>query len=241
MLQLDDVQLYELSEAGALLFSDPARLARRARLRQIPAARVAARIGLPAPWVEAECGRSGADPASLSGYWLERLAPPAADARRPRRARERLPAEALLTADETAARVCATAPALRRLTEDGTLPALRVEGELRYDAALVDLVATEDDADAAAERRALVREWARFEYETVLAPPAPAPLPPAALPQPPTFPSPPATEPAEPATPSPGAYEIPEDLAMDDIEPLPIDAPKSDLIDVDGFETIDED
>jgi len=267
MLHLDDVQLYDLSEAGALLFSDPARLTRLARLRRVPSALVEADLGLPSPWVEAESGRSGADPESLRGYWLERLAPPAPDVRRPRRDLARLPAESLLTADEAAARLYATAQALQRLTQDGTLPALRVEGAVRYDAALVDLVARADDGDedgeaasaAAGARRAEVRSWARFEYD------GSTPEPPAASPAgAPRFEFPAAVRGAkggsnfgesgspDPDPPAPGAWQIPDDLGVQGIAPLeetgpgeagqPEEAkPPSTLIDVDGFDTIDED
>ena len=256
MLQLDDVQLYDLSEAGALLFSDPARLARQARLRQVPSARVAQTIGLPAPWVEAQAGRSGADPISLQTYWLERLAPPAADARRPERARTRLPATALLTPEEAARRLCATAPALARLQADGSLPGLRVDGTVCYDEVLVDLVVRADDEPALrAEleaRRAEVRDWARFEYRTEI--PAETPAPSAgALPTPKAFAF-PTPEPSDTQqTSAPGAYEIPTDLGMDDFAPLDLEEktpggsraddapPPSSLIDVEGFETLDED
>jgi hypothetical protein len=238
MLQLDDVQLYDLSEAGALLFSDPARLRRQARLQQVPSARVDREIGLPAPWVEAESGRSGADPVSLRTYWLGRLAPPAGDARRPVRGRDRLPRPELLDPDETARRLHATARALRRLTADGTLPGLRVDGALCFDAELVDLVARQDEdaaaREAAAGVRALLCELARFEYRSET---EPAPESPAAAPAAFSFPS---AEPAAPATPGPGADQIPDDLGMDAIEPLD-ERPPSTLIDVDGFETIDED
>ena len=64
MLHLDDVQLYDLSEAGRLLFKDPARLEREARLRKLPAVTVEQGLALPAPWVDAEAGVSAADPSS---------------------------------------------------------------------------------------------------------------------------------------------------------------------------------
>ncbi len=233
MLQLDAVQLYDLSEAGRLLYRDPARLAREARRQHIPSARVEQEIGLPAPWVDAERGAGPADPEALRVYWLGRLAPPSPDARRPSRARDRLPAESLLEPEEAARRVFATPAALLRMDTEGTLPSLRVDGRVLYDEQLTDLVA-DDHADAAA-RRAEVLAWARFEYETqVEAPVAP----------PPAFEpvrQPTSTEPGHAApeaavtepTDAPAAYEIPADLLGDE--------PPSRLIDVDGFETIDED
>src|SRR5262245_47288135 len=50
MLHLDAAELYDLPEAARLLFADPARLAREARLGKIPSARVGRSLGLPAPW-----------------------------------------------------------------------------------------------------------------------------------------------------------------------------------------------
>lgn len=229
MLHLDATQLYDLSEAGRLLHKDPARLAREARLRRIPAARVGEQVGLPAPWVEAEAGLSPSDPGALCLYWLERLAPPSREARRPLRARGRLPVEDLLEPDEAARRICASAAALRRLDEAGTLPSLRLDGEPRYDALLTDLVACEDestDAGLRAEaRRAELLAWSRYEYATE--PDAPAT--PAALP---------AQDEAREAVPA--AYEIPADLGLDEIEGEPQAGPST-LIEADGFETIDED
>jgi len=122
MLHLDDAQLYDLSEAGPLLFKDPVRLGREARIRAIPSARVGPALGLPAPWVDAEAGRSQADAISLATYWLGRLAPPAAGARKPVRSRTKLPVDLLLTPTEAAAALFATQPALERLGREGRLP-----------------------------------------------------------------------------------------------------------------------
>ena len=240
MLHLDDVQLYVLSEAGPLLFKDPVRLTREARLRAIPAAQVGADLGLPAPWVDAEAGLSDADPISLAGYWLQRLAPPLREARRPVRTPDRLPQSTWLTAEEAASRLFATPPALERLDRDGTLPSLRIDGQIRYDATLVELVAAQDDDAAAraraAARRAEIRELARFEYAAA----APA------RPVPPSTP-PPASAPttAKPSPEAPRAYELPADLgftaggaADEDPGAWP---PPSTLLDVEGFETLDED
>ncbi|MDF1700770.1 MAG: hypothetical protein P1V36_06395 [Planctomycetota bacterium] len=252
MLHLDDVQLYDLSEAGPLLFKDPARLTREARIRVIPATRVGSALALPAPWVEAEAGRSDADPISLATYWLGRLAPAAPGARKPRRARSKLPAEGLLTAEEAAAQLFATAPALERLDREGRMPSLRVDDAVRYDAELVALMAAEpENAEAAEARRTDVRAWARYEYETARTAPAPAPHPleplagaPAdapTLPDTPTQPDTPSPDGghAAPESPAedvagPGAYEIPKDLGFDD-------EPASDLLDIEGFDTVDED
>ncbi len=249
MLQLDDVQLYDLSEAGGLLFKDPARLTREARQQAIPSARLPEGVALPAPWVEAEAGVSNADAISLCSYWLARLAPPSREARRPRRELDRLEAGELIDAAEAARRLCATPSALERLDREGVVPSLRVEDAVRYDAVLVDLVAGEDDGDAedlgaaraATEaRRALVRGWARFEYGVVnLPPPAPIPV------RMPT-PTPSETtdaEPAlsEPATDAPKAFEIPTDLGLDAIDDMLEEAPPSTLMEIDGFETVDED
>ena len=240
MLHLDDVQLYELSEAGPLLFRDPARLAREARIRVIPSARIGPAVGLPAAWVDAASGASDADPESVAMYWLGRLAPPAPGARKPRRTRDRLPAETLLTPDEAAARLFATPAALERLDREGRMPSLRVDGAVHYDAELVARMVDEaDEPDAAEARRAEVRAWARFEDATDEAPTAPTPVTPAA---PLTTPVVDETTPREdaPREPAPGAFEIPADLGLDDLDPLDIE-PTSDLLDIDGFDTVDED
>ena len=242
MLHLDDVQLYELSEAGPLLFRDPARLARLARIRQIPSARVGAAVGLPAAWVDAERGASATDPDSVASYWLGRLAPPAPGARKPRRDRSRLPADGLLTAEETAARLFATAPALERLDREGRMPSLRVDGAVRYDATLVELMAA-DDVDLAAleARRAEVRDWARFEYDAAAEAPVVASTPVPLADAPADAPTLPDEQPPLPE--APAAFEIPEDLGLDDVTPLEDlgDGTTSDLLDIEGFDTVDED
>lgn len=232
MLQADAVQLYDLSEAGRLLYRDPVRLAREARLRQVPAARAERQLGLPVPWVEAESGRSAADPEALRIYWLGRLAPPSPDARRPQRDRARLPVEDLLEPEEAARRIFATPAALRRLDADGTLPSLRVDDRPLYDAVLTGMVASEGAAgrDETEARRAEVLEWARFEYHETAEEEPLAPAFDALRTAEPGGPPPAASD-----DPTPGAYEIPSDL-LADIEP-----PPSRLIEADGFETVDED
>jgi len=241
MLQLDDIQLYDLSEAGSRLFSDPRRLARLARSRRVPSAEVDGVLGLPVAWVEAESGQSGADPQSLASYWLGRLAPPSAGARRPRRDLECLPKNEWLEAGEATRRLFATPAALKRLEDEGRLPALRIEGCVRYDALLVDLLARSDEdparGPAIAARRAEVRAWARYEYARPKHPPAAVPQEAQGAPAPP----------AAPTTPAPGAFQIPSDLGLSQIEPLspeveaPAAPPPSRLIQAEGYESVDED
>jgi hypothetical protein len=233
MLHRDATDLYDVAEAARLLFADAARLEREARRGVIPHARVGAAIGFPAPWVDAATGALPVDEASTREYWLARLASPSPGAHRPSRGRDRLPCETLLDPAEAARRVFADVAALPRLDAEGTLPALRVDGETRYDAALVDLAAREgvepEATAAAAERRALVREWSRFEYAS-----AAVTLPPAARPAPPPAPATPGAPPAPAGPPPPGAYTIPDDLLAD----APAPAPR--LIRTDGFASIDE-
>jgi len=246
MLHRDDVQLYDLPEAGGLLFKDPARLEREARLRKVPATWIDAGLALPAPWVDAAAGLSAADPEALASYWLARLAPPARTARKPRRPLEKLEVRGLLEPAEAARRLCATPTALARLDLDGTVPSLRVEDEIRYDATLVDLVARAEDGEsacgedvrAAAEaRRAEVRAWARFEYGVAEA----APPPPASFRASAPTPA-PRLEAAPEATDAPKAFEIPADLGLESIEDFPQSpGPSSDLMQIEGFETVDED
>jgi len=108
---------------------------------------------------------------------------------------------------------------------------MRIDGDVRYDKRLVDLMAAEADGPEAASateaRRAEVRAWARFEYATTLEEsPAPA-APPTVFTE--TSPK-PAEDSAEtapteaPEEEAPRAYEMP-----------------SDLLEIDGFETLDED
>src|SRR5262245_28874804 len=130
MLHLDAAELYDLPEAARLLFADPARLAREARLGKIPSARVGRSLGLPAPWVRAAAGLAPVDEESTRRYWLERLAPPSPSAWRPARPRDRLPATDLLAPAEAARRIFADVARLARMDADGTLPALRVDGEV---------------------------------------------------------------------------------------------------------------
>lgn len=125
------------------------------------------------------------------------------------------------------------------------MPALRVDGEVCYDATLVDLMAAEaDDPAAASARRAEVSAWARFEYTTTPAPVEPRSIPLAATPLgsvPKTAEAPTADEAPEPAAPAPGAYEIPTDLGFDAQSPDGGTAFTSDLLEIEGFDTIDED
>ncbi len=249
MLSLDDAQLYDLSEAGPLLFKDPIRLGREARIRLIPSAQVGPLLGLPAPWVDAESGKSNADAISLASYWLGRLAPPAAGARKPVRARSKLPCDTLLSPGDAARALFATPPALERLEREGRMPAIRVDDDVCYDAALVELMSAGAGATALESRRAEVRGWARYEYRTTAE--AEAPPPAAAWPAP-----------AAPASPSPGAWtpgdsdapmaepSTPESdeatVAASDPESALPEAPRafempSDLLEIDGFETVDED
>ncbi len=250
MLKSDAIDLFDLSEAGRLLFRDPVRLAREARLRQIPATWIGDRLAFPVAWVEAEAGVSAVDPAALRSYWLERLAPPSPGAHRARRERERLPAEVLLTAAEAARRVCADPRALRRLDTDGTLPSLRVDGVPHYDEVLTELVTRhgdgEDVEDALRARQAEVRGWTRFEYATVARQAGDGTV---AQDQSITEPrfaeSPSSGTPVStrPRTDDAAAFEIPSDLGLDAIEPLPPEdaPPPSRLIEADGFDVVDED
>jgi hypothetical protein len=241
MFKLDAIDLLDLSEAGALLLRDPARLRREIRLGRVPAARVAGQVAIPLPWAESAAGIAPTDEPSVRTYWLARLAPPSATGHRPLRERGHLEVGELLDADEVARRLCAHPAVLPRLMTEGTLPALKIDGTLRFDAVLVDLLARagdgEDVAAALAERHALISDQARFDYETgegsaatpsVERPPARSLLdespPEGALrvPRPTALPD------------TAKAYELPADL-LSGIEP------PSTLIEADGFETIDED
>lgn len=245
MFKLDTIELLDLSEAGAMLLRDPARLEREIRLGRVPAARVAGQVAIPVPWAESAAGIAPTDEESTRTYWLSRLAPPSAAGHRPLRERSRLDIGELLDGDEAARRLYAHPAVLQRLMQEGTLPALKVDGALRFDASLVDLLARKGDGEdvgaALAERHALVSDHARFDYETGAGSEATPTIQPerteaatsgtlteAALRVP---------RPEAPPQPAPGAakaYELPEDLlaGMD---------PPSTLIEADGFETIDED
>ena len=248
MFKLDAIELLDLSEAGAMLLRDPARLEREIRLGRIPAARVAGQVAIPVPWAESAAGIAPTDEESVRTYWLARLAPPSAAGHRPLRERSRLDIGELLDGDEAARRLYAHPDVLSRLMQEGTLPALKIDGALRFDAGLVDLLARKGDGEEAgaelAERHALVSDHARFDYETgegsEVTPPVqvqtarteaaatPETLTEAAL----RVPRPDA--PPQPASGAAKAYELPEDLLAG------IDPPST-LIEADGFETIDED
>ena len=138
---------------------------------------------------------------------------------------------------------------LDRLATDGTLPALRVDGETRYDEVLVELVAEAPETQGAQTRRAMVLDWTRYEYATDLDQGA--------------APPPTATKPApkEATAAAPHAWRMPDDLAeeLDTLPPLPAETGSveevpaeadettdekpddSRLIRTDGFETVDED
>ncbi|MDJ0975600.1 MAG: hypothetical protein QNJ98_14150 [Planctomycetota bacterium] len=240
MLKSDAIDLFDLSEAGRLLFRDPVRLAREARLRRVPATWIGDALAFPVAWVEAEAGVSAVDPEALRSYWLERLAPPSPDARRAVRERERLPATALLPAAEAARRIFADPRALRRLDQDGTLPSVRVDGVPHYDEVLTALVAKrgegEDVDDALRARTAQVRDWARFEYATVARREGDR-----TVPVEPRFGS--GTPAASDAPSEVRAFEIPSDLGLDTIAPLPpeSDEPPPRIIEADGFDVVDED
>ena len=246
MFKLDAIELLDLSEAGALLLRDPARLEREIRLGRVPAARVAGQVAIPVPWAESAAGIAPTDEESTRTYWLSRLAPPSAAGHRPLRERNRLDIGELLDSDEAARRLYAHPAVLSRLMQEGTLPVLKIDGVLRFDAGLVDLLARKGDGEdvgaALAERHALVTDHARFDYETGEGSEATPKIQPArsaaaatsgtlaeaALRVP---------RPAAPSTPAHGAakaYELPEDLLAG------IDPPST-LIEADGFETVDED
>ena len=238
MLHVDADELYDLSEAGRILRADPVRIRRWARTGAAPLVpRSEGGAALPRAWVDAAGGRSGSDPEALLGYWRERLAPPSTHARRTLRDVTQLKVKALRTAEETARRLHADTARIRRLCAEGVLPSLRVDGEIRYDEVLVDLVARGDEAGAAARRLELV-EAARFEYATDLTVGA---VPPATRATP---------APAEAVAAAPRAWHLPDDIAALDSLPSkeqaqgePEEAPPdgSRLIRTEGFETVDED
>ncbi len=235
MLPLDATELYDLPEAGRLLFADPARLRRWARQQRVPLYRGPGGDALPRAWVDAETGRTPTDADGLRRYWLERLAPPSPEAQRAQEDRERLPSERLLGESEAARSLFADAARLRRMAKEGSLPPLLVDGRVTYDGDLVQLAAEGASLEA---RRAEVAAWGRFAYVTGLhagAEPPPAIAKPA---------------PAEAVAVAPHAWRIPKDVAeihAPEIQALPASTPEEDppakgrLLEADGFETIDED
>ena len=236
MLHVDADELYDLSEAGRILRADPARIRRWARTGAAPLVpRPGGAAELPRAWVDAAGGRSGSDPDALLGYWRERLAPPSAHARRALRDLARLEISPLLTAEEAGRRLYADAARIRRLGAEGVLPGLTVDGEVRFDEVLVDLITQGDEAGAAA-RRLEIADAARFEYATQLADGA----------APPPTEAPPA--PAEAVAAAPRAWHLPDDIAAIGSPPAqeekaePSEAPPdgSRLIRTEGFETVDE-
>lgn len=233
MRTVDAAPFYDLPEAGRLLWADPARLTREAVLRSLPAARTADGWALPKAWVDAQAGLEPADAEALKTYWLTRLAPPSLAARKAVRPRHRLPAPALLSADETARRLFCDRPRLERLSAEGTLPALRVDDQVVFDAALVEALVAEEalgpaGGPAASARRAQVLPWTQADYTTddALGLPARAPV--------------------REGLPPPGAYRLPDDLVERAApEGAPASAPRptrsTDLSRAEGFETVDED
>ena len=187
-------------------------------------------MAFPRAWVDAAAGTTATDAEGLKTYWLERLAPPARHAARPLRDRRALEVDGLLDADEAARRITADARYLARLAGEGTLPALRVDGEARYDPVLTELVAAEDDPARVAARRAAVADWSRYEYADGLdegrtPPPSstrPAPAPAVAV--------------------APRAWHLPAELvqAAEAEEPA-ADGAGPGLAEAEGYETVDED
>lgn len=244
MLHVDADELYDLSEAGRILRVDPVRIRRWARTGKAPLVpRPQGGTALPRAWVDAETGLSPSDPEALLRFWRERLAPPAPHARRALRDVTQLTTRRLLSVEEASRGLHADAARIRRLDAEGVLPGLRVDGETRYDEALVALVAAGDEAGAEA-RRQDVADQARFEYVTDLTGGA----------APPATQAPPA--PAAAVAAAPRAWHLPEDIAA--IESAPEEDPAeaesvesepvtsepvtgSRLIRTEGFETVDED
>lgn len=156
------------------------------------------------------------------------------------RDRARLPASGLLGARDAAHRILADEARLRRMDADGTLPALSLDGERRYDEDLVSLLAREGLDDEAARttdaRREEVRDWARFEYVTDLDAGATAP------------PTQARAAPAEAVAVAPHAWHLPEEIAAVEGPPPDEDTQTTDtpgegarLIRAEGFEVEDED
>ncbi|MHC5011188.1 MAG: hypothetical protein ACYTG6_09590 [Planctomycetota bacterium] len=239
MLHLDAGDLYDLSEAGRLLFADPERLRRWIRQHRIPGTEVDGELALPAAWVDAAAGRSPSDAETLKRYWLDRLAPAAPEARRPRKDTDALGDARLLTEDEAGRALFADPVRLRRLGTEGVLPSLLVDGRPRYDARLVQDMAEASEGRetpaAVAQRRDIVRHLSRYEYVSDLETDAPVRA----------VPTPPAKEEAVAA--APRAWSIPSDIRALASEPIAEegetdgDESGSRLIRTEGFETADED
>lgn len=233
MRTVDAAPFYDLPEAGRLLWADPARLAREAAQRSVPAARTPEGWALPKAWVDAQAGLEPTDAEALKAYWLTRLAPPGLSAHKALRPRHRLPAQALLSAEETARRLFCDLARLERLSAEGTLPALRVDGRVQFDAPLVEALVAEEalgpaGGPAAAARRAEVLPWTHADYTSDDALGLPARAPAGAVP------------------PAPSAYRLPDDLVeragpQAPAEGAPAPEPRTDLSRAEGFETVDED
>ncbi|MGE0192511.1 MAG: hypothetical protein AB7T63_10780 [Planctomycetota bacterium] len=241
MFLRDGLPLYDLPETSRRLLTGPAWLRRQARARAVPAAWVEGSLGFAAPWVDAAAGVRPDDPEAVATYWCARLAPPPPDAHRALADRSELPLadEELLDPREAARRLFASDAALTRLECDGTLPGLRIDGQRRFDRALVDLLAEMLAGDSptpgdltgrAAERRALLAPHARLAHRTGL-----SPMPPASPAAPAEVPS---SDPQHPAADA-QAWQPPADLGLDDIEPLPPVRPR--VVEADGFDVIEDD
>lgn len=244
MFLRDGLPLYDLPETSRLLLRGPAWLRRQARARTVPAAWVDGRLGFAAPWVDAARGERPDDPEAVATYWCARLAPPPPSAHRALADRTELPLgdDDLLDAREAARRLFASEAALTRFEADGTLPALRVDGQRRFDRELVDLLAEHLAAESTtpgdlegrvAGRRAFLAPHARFAHRTGLAPIATEATPD----------MPDATEsPADARAPDAnqvGAWQPPADLGLEDIEPLPPVRPR--IVEADGFDVVEDD
>jgi hypothetical protein len=231
MLPLDASQLYDLPEAGRLLFMGAGRLRRLVGQRRIPWTIEGGRTVLPRAWVDAEAGISATDGEALRVYWLERLAPADVEATRPSKDLRHLEGVTPLDPEDAAIRLTADLVRLRGLDARGIVPALRIDGETRYDATLVDLLASEryEEAD---RRRAEVLAWARIEWVASLdegAVEKPAVTRPA---------------PEEAVAAAPHAWRMPEDIAslpdMDESADEEAD-PGEGMIEAEGFDTVEED
>lgn len=234
----DDAPQYDLAETGRRLRVGPAMLARRARLRLVPAVREGGRWRFPTAWVDAAGGERPVDPAYTAAKWLERLAPPPPEAWRTTRPRSELPLEVedLLRTEPVLLALRVDKKALRRLEGTGQLPGLDVDGTRVYDRTLVDLLAdaasgeaeVSSDSEAHIEsRRALVEGWSRFAWRTAAAPQARQPVF-----DPESSASPAVAGNASDATSAPKAFAIPDTLGLTQIKPL---------VEADGFAAFEED